>query len=36
MGPVKLNPEYIEWKKKQKEKISKIKFKKYLKKKNYE
>ena len=36
MGSVKLNPEYIEWKKKQKEKISKIKFKKYLKKKNYE
>ena len=33
-GPVKLNPEYIEWKEKQKEKISKIKFKKHLKKKN--
>ena len=36
MGPVKLNPEYTEWKEEQKEKISKIKFKKYLKKKNYE
>ena len=35
-GPVKLNPEYTEWKEKQKEKISKIKFNKYLKKKNYE
>ena len=32
-GPVKLNPEYIEWKEKQREKISKIKFKKHLKKK---
>ena len=33
MGLVKLNPEYIEWKEKQKEKISKIKFKKCLKRK---
>jgi|7_EtaG_2_1085326.scaffolds.fasta_scaffold214041_2 hypothetical protein len=33
MGPVKLNPKYTEWKEKQKEKISKIKFNKYLKKK---
>ena len=40
MGPVKLNPEYTEWKEKQREKISKIKkmqlHKKHLKKKNYE
>ena len=35
-GPVKLNPEYTEWKEEQKEKISKIKFKKYLKKKSYQ
>ena len=38
MGPVKLNPEYIEWREKQKEKISKMKkmqlHKKHLKKKN--
>ena len=32
-GPVKLNPAYVEWKEKQEEKISKIKFKKHLKKK---
>ena len=32
-GPVKLNPAYVEWKEEQKEKISKIKFNKYLKKK---
>ena len=36
MGPVKLNPKYTEWREEQKEKISKIKFNKYLKKKNYE
>jgi len=32
-GPVKLNPEYVEWKEKKKDRLSKIKFNKYLKKK---
>ena len=33
MGPVTLNPVYVEWRERQKDRLSKIKFNKYLKKK---
>ena len=36
MGPVKLNPDYIEWEEKQKARINKLKFKRLLKKKSYQ